>query len=282
MGSFAEEVDPQQQFSNLPSTYPDHGVSGYLVPPTHTDPLHIDTGAQAGANIYDDNRPYFQDNSTMMGHQDPCTPIQTEPQMKTHKKQNEHSMSYKEAIEAIEAIKEYCPDALEAIKAAHVHSTRLVILNLRAENIYLKQLLQLYSNNFPGFLNANVFQSLYAEQPEALPFPSPRPPVYASPFVPISPASSVASSPTISASNSPSPPAMSYDLRDGRIPPRMPYYIAPTVPQALLPTPASRSDNVGQIVAVPHIGTGADYLGTYDSGAFESFQSNEGLPKFGQ
>jgi hypothetical protein len=279
MGSFAEEVDSQQQFSNLASTYPDHGVSSYHVPPTHTASLHIDTDAQAGANICDDNRPYFQDNSAMMGHQYPCTPLQTETRMKTHKKPNEHSISYKEAIETIN---EYYPDALEAIKAAHVHSTRFVILNLRDENIYLKQLLQLYSNNFPGFLDPNMFQSLYAEQPEALPFPAPRPPVYASPFVPISPASSVASSPTISASNSPSPPAMSYDLRDGRIPPRMPYYMAPTTSHALLPTTTSSSDNDCQTVSMPHGGTGAEYLGNYDSGAYESFQSNEGLPKFGQ
>jgi hypothetical protein len=277
-GSFAEDIDSQQHFPSLASTYPDHQNSGYLVPPTYSAPLHIDTDAQAGANMYGDNRPSFQDNSTMMGHQDPCTTAKTETRMKTEKKPNEYSMSYKEAINTIN---EYSPDALEVIKAAHIQSTRFVILSLRAENIYVKQLLELYSNAFPGYLDPIMFQNLYAEQPEALPFPSPRPPLYASPYVPISPASSGASSPTISASNSPSPPTLPYDPRDGRIPPRMPYYIAPTVSQTLLPSTVSSSDNDGQTVSVPHIGTGAEYLGGYDSRAYESFHSNEELSKFG-
>ncbi|KAF2713441.1 hypothetical protein K504DRAFT_137885 [Pleomassaria siparia CBS 279.74] len=134
---------------------------------------------------------------------------------------NPSSMTYNEAVEIVNA---YCPEALEAIKAAHVHSTRPVILALRDENIFLKHRLIYCGNEVPGLVDPSYLQKLYAEQPEAFPVPPRKTLLYGPPYAPISPISSIASSPTKTEAMTPTSSAGSKDAELSSAPQSIGYH----------------------------------------------------------
>jgi len=135
-----------------------------------------------------------------------CPSPQSDTMNNGNDNSHRHIMSFDELIDIVNSI---CPEALEAIHAAHVQSTRPVILALKNEAISLKKELQYCASIVPGLVNPLSLGPLYAEQPEAFPLPyNPRVPLTGIAYAPSSPNSSGTWSPVTPESNQSIPTAV--------------------------------------------------------------------------